>query len=124
MVDTDQTSRRVGRYQIVDEIGRGGMAVVYRAHDTALNREVALKLLHPHLAKHKEARQRFQREAHAVARLSHPCVVEIYDYSGEEAEEQNDEVYIVMELVEGTTLRKFLDSQPDPAAQSRIGCLS
>jgi serine/threonine-protein kinase len=124
MVDPDHKPRRIGRYELVDEIGRGGMAVVYRARDTALNREVALKLLHPHLAKHDEARRRFQREAHAVARLSHSCVVEIYDYSGEDDTElQTDEVFIVMELVEGTTLRKFLDSHPDDPLPAEAAAL-
>lgn len=125
MVGPDQKPRRIGRYELVDEIGRGGMAVVYRARDTALNREVALKLLHPHLAKHDEARRRFQREAHAVARLSHPCVVEIFDYSGErdDPDAKTDEVFIVMELVEGTTLRKFLDSHPDDPLPAEAAAL-
>ncbi len=96
--------RRVGRYELIEEIGRGGMAVVYRALDTSLGREVALKLLHSHLAANAEARQRFRREAQAVARLRHDAIVEVYDYSGEEA----DDVYIVMELVRGTTLRQVL----------------
>ncbi|MBW2277718.1 MAG: protein kinase [Deltaproteobacteria bacterium] len=123
MVEPTQKGKRIGRYEVVGEIGRGGMAVVYRARDTALNREVALKLLHPHLAKHKEARQRFQREAHAVARLSHPCVVEIHDYSGEETDEETEDVFIVMELVEGTTLRKFIDSRPDNALPAEAAAL-
>jgi serine/threonine-protein kinase len=123
MEEADQNSKRIGRYELVDEIGRGGMAVVYRARDTALNREVALKLLHPHLAKHTEARKRFQREAHAVARLHNACVVEIYDYSGEDSAEQTDEVFIVMELVEGTTLRKFLDANPDKPLPAEAAAL-
>ncbi len=105
---TMDNKKRVGRYDLLDEIGRGGMAVVYRAWDSSLNREVALKLLHPHLASHKEARIRFQREAHAVARLHHKNIVEVYDYSGEEG----DDIYIIMELIEGTTLRKFLADRP------------
>jgi serine/threonine-protein kinase len=105
MASSGTENRRIGRYELLDEIGRGGMAVVYRALDTALRREVALKLLHPHLADHAEARKRFEREAHAVARLHHPSIVEVYDYADSSA----DEVYIVMELVEGTTLRAFLN---------------
>jgi len=107
MAGRETENRRIGRYELLAEIGRGGMAIVYRALDTALKREVALKLLHPHLASHVEARQRFAREAHAVARLHHPSIVEVYDYSDAGA----DEVYIVMELVEGTTLRAFLDGR-------------
>jgi serine/threonine-protein kinase len=105
MASNGTENRRIGRYELLGEIGRGGMATVYRAMDTALKREVALKLLHPHLADHIEARKRFEREAHAVARLHHPSIVEVYDYADASA----DEVYIVMELVEGTTLRTFLD---------------
>ena len=105
MASNGTENRRIGRYKLLTEIGRGGMAVVYRALDTVLKREVALKLLHPHLADHPEARKRFEREAHAVARLHHPSIVEVYDYSDSSA----DEVYIVMELVEGTTLRAFLN---------------
>jgi serine/threonine-protein kinase len=123
MVEANQNLKRIGRYELVDEIGRGGMAVVYRARDTVLSREVALKLLHPHLASHVEARKRFEREAQAVARLHHPGVVEIYDYSGEEDETQSDEVYIVMELVEGTTLRKFLDAHPESPLPAEAAAL-
>lgn len=96
--------RRIGRYRLIEEIGHGGMAVVYRALDTTLDRDVAIKVLHPHLASHVESRERFHREARAVARLRHPNVLEIYDYSDLEGVE----VYIVMELVRGTSLRKFL----------------
>ncbi|MFO8074473.1 MAG: protein kinase [Polyangia bacterium] len=103
------STRRIGRYELLDEIGRGGMAVVYRARDTELGREVALKLLHPHLASHEEARNRFRREAQAVARLRHRGVVEIHDFSGE----RGDEIYIVMELVDGTTLRRVLSQRVD-----------
>ncbi|HUT78833.1 MAG TPA: serine/threonine-protein kinase [Polyangia bacterium] len=104
----DDDRRRIGRYELIEEIGRGGMAVVYRALDTSLGREVALKLLHPHLASHTEARRRFQREAQAVARLRHDAIIEVYDYSGENA----DDVYIVMELVKGTILRQVLQRHP------------
>jgi serine/threonine-protein kinase len=108
MGTADEDRRRIGRYDLIEEIGRGGMAVVYRALDTSLGREVALKLLHPHLASHTEARRRFQREAQAVARLRHSAIIEVYDYSGEDA----DDVYIVMELVKGTTLRQVLQRHP------------
>ncbi len=103
------STRRIGRYELLDEIGRGGMAVVYRARDTELGRYVALKLLHPHLTSHEEARNRFRREAQTVARLRHRGVVEIHDFSGE----QGEEIYIVMELVDGTTLRRVLSQRAD-----------
>jgi hypothetical protein len=95
--------RMLGRYELLEQIGSGGMAVVYRSRDTALDREVAVKLLHPHLAAAKESRARFSREARAVARLAHPGIVEIYDYAGDAAVES----YLVTELVRGRTLRLF-----------------
>ncbi len=81
------------------------MAVVYRGRDTMLDREVAVKVLHPHLAERAESRARFSREARAVARLSHPNVLEIFDYGGEAAEAG----WIVTEFVRGRTLRAFAD---------------
>jgi eukaryotic-like serine/threonine-protein kinase len=108
MAEERESGRKVGRYEIREEIGRGGMAVVYRAVDTVLRREVALKVLHPHLASHFESRERFEREARAVALLHHPAILEIYDYSGEGGED----VFLVMELVRGTTLRRFLETRP------------
>ncbi len=93
----------LGRYELLEQVGSGGMAVVYRGRDTALDREVAVKLLHPHLASARESRARFSREARAVARLAHPGIVEIYDYSGDAAIES----YLVTEFVRGRTLRAF-----------------
>jgi serine/threonine-protein kinase len=93
----------LGRYALLEQVGSGGMAVVYRGRDTALDREVAVKLLHPHLAAAPESRARFSREARAVARLSHPGIVEIYDYAGDGAPES----YLVTEFVRGRTLRAF-----------------
>ncbi len=95
--------RTLGRYQLIEPVGTGGMAVVYRGRDTSLDREVAIKLLHPHLAQAAESRARFSREARAVARLSHPSIVEIYDYSGDDA----PEAYLVTEFIRGRTLRVF-----------------
>jgi serine/threonine-protein kinase len=93
----------IGRYELLEQVGSGGMAVVYRGRDSALDREVAVKLLHPHLASAAESRARFAREARAVARLAHPGIVEIYDYSGDAAVES----YLVTEFVRGPTLRTF-----------------
>ena len=95
--------RMLGRYELLEQVGSGGMAVVYRGRDTALDREVAVKLLHPHLASAPESRARFSREARAVARIAHPGIVEIYDYSGDAAFES----YLVTEFVRGPTLRGF-----------------
>src|SRR5512134_178760 len=93
----------LGRYELLEQVGSGGMAVVYRGRDTALDREVAVKLLHPHLANSSESRARFAREARAVARLAHPGILEIYDYAGEAAVES----YLVTEFVRSPTLRAF-----------------
>ncbi len=91
------------RYEILEEIGHGGMASVYRALDRRLSREVALKLLHPHLQRSTEARARFEREARAAARLRHPHVLEVYDFSGPQAEH----AFIAAELLTGPTLKQF-----------------
>ena len=98
------------RYRIVEEVGQGGMSVVYRAKDTSLDREVALKILHQHLAGQPEARARFHREARAVAKLRHPNILEIYDYSGE----RSDQSFIVTEFIRGRTLRTFAGARPLP----------
>ena len=96
--------RKLEKYEVLDEIGHGGMATVYRARDSSLDRFVALKVLHPHLQRTTEARARFAREAKSVARLRHPHILEIYDYSGE----ASDETYIAAELLTGPTLKDFV----------------
>lgn len=97
------TGRTLQRYRLLEEVGHGGMAVVYRGVDESLERDVAVKLLHPHLAARPEHRRRLLREAKAVARLHHPNILEIYDFSGEES----PEAYIVTELIRGRTLKAF-----------------
>lgn len=99
---------RLGRYEIEDEVGRGGMSVVYRATDPVLDRKVALKVLHPHLADRADARARFTREARAVARFQHPHIVEVFDY----APPESDRAYIVTEYIDGPTLRAFAEAHP------------
>ena len=81
----------ISRYERGEELGRGGIAVVYRARDRKLRRDVALKVLHTHLESAPEARTRFQREWQAAARLSHPNIVTVYD-----AGEENGQLYLVM----------------------------
>jgi len=93
------------KYELLEEVGQGGMAVVYRGLDRSLRREVAIKVLHKHLADHKEARDRFEREAHAVAKLRHENILEIFDFSGTDSEES----YIVTEFIDGQTLKQFLN---------------
>lgn len=101
--------RKLEKYEVLDEIGHGGMATVYRARDSSLDRFVALKVLHPHLQRTSEARARFAREAKSVAKLRHPHILEIYDYSGE----SSDETYIAAELLTGPTLKDFVLQQKD-----------
>ena len=92
------------RYQILEKIGQGGMAVVFRALDLRLNREVAVKIIRDELFRDAEMLRRFYAEAHAIAQLSHSGIVAVYDVS------QNENVgYLVMELISGITLRQYID---------------
>ena len=92
------------RYEIREIIGEGGMAIVYRALDHRLNRDVAVKIMRDEMAADEEFRRRFCTESHAVAMLSHPNIVAVYDVS------HNDNVeYIVMELVDGITLKQYIE---------------
>ena len=96
--------RAFEKYELCEEIGHGGMATVYRARDLRLGREVALKVIHRHLRENHEVASRFASEALAVAKLKHPNIVEVYDVSDEDDEER----YLVVELVRGITLRRLL----------------
>ncbi|MEV6104424.1 protein kinase [Streptomyces sp. NPDC051940] len=98
-----------GRYQLQQLLGAGGMASVHLAHDTFLDRPVAIKTLHGELGREESFRQRFRREAQAVARLSHPNVVSVFD-TGEDHLDGALTPYIVMEYVEGSPLRDVLDA--------------
>ena len=92
-----------GRYELLEPIGSGGMAVVYKAMCHRLNRYVAVKIMRPELAKNEKFRRRFQTESQAIAKLSHPNIVGVYDVS------RTDHIeYIVMELVDGITLKQYL----------------
>ena len=95
---------RIEKYRILEEVGQGGMSVVYRGRDDALDRDVAVKVMHPHLARDPDARKRFSREAKAVASLTHPNIREIYDFSA-----SDDELnYLVTEFVHGEPLSALL----------------
>lgn len=110
--------RQIGRYRILEQLGQGGMSVVYKGLDTALDREVAVKVLHPHLANKVESRKRLEREAKAVARLHHPNILEVFDYAGESA----TEAFIVTEYIRGHTLRQFIadDSLQPPEVAAMV----
>ena len=95
--------QRLGHYELTALLGAGGMGEVYRAHDARLGREVAVKVLPPHLARNHEAVSRFEREARAVAALSHPNILAIHDV-GVEGELH----YAVMELLEGARILRRL----------------
>jgi len=92
-----------GRYEVVGELGRGGMGIVYKARDTSLDRLVAFKVLPDSLRENPQALRNFFREAKAAAKLNHPNIVTIYDTG-----EQDGRYYIAMEFVDGTTLKEIL----------------
>jgi len=94
------------RYRVEEPIARGGMATVHRGHDERLDRVVALKIMHPHLAMDEDFRRRFGREARSAARLAHRNVVGVFDQG-----EDEDRIYLAMELVEGETLRARIVQQ-------------
>jgi eukaryotic-like serine/threonine-protein kinase len=94
---------RLGPYEVLSPLGAGGMGEVYRARDTRLQRDVAVKVLPEHLADNSQALARFEREARVVAALSHPNILAIHDVSRE-----GHTAYAVMELIEGATLREEL----------------
>lgn len=102
-MDDQITGEMLGKYQILEEIGRGGFGTVYRAKDTVLGREVAIKVLNPLLMRDAGFVERFRREAKAAARLEHPHIVPIYD-----ADEVEGRLFIVMRLVRGESLAQMI----------------
>src|SRR5258708_36153109 len=94
---------RLGPYEIVAPLGAGGMGEVYRARDTRLARDVAIKVLPQHLSTNPEVRARFEREAKSVSSFNHPHICTLFDIGRE-----GDADYLVMELVEGETLAQRL----------------
>jgi len=97
--------RILGKYEIIERLGRGGMAEVYRAYHPSLDRYVAIKILHKFLAEDTEFKTRFEREAQNIARLKHPNIVHVYDFDYDPLDES---YYMVMELVNGETLKDRL----------------
>ncbi|MBN1964928.1 MAG: serine/threonine protein kinase, partial [Anaerolineae bacterium] len=97
--------KTLGKYEIIERLGRGGMAEVYRAYHASLDRYVAIKLLHAFLSDDPEFKSRFEKEARNVARLRHTNIVQVYDF---EYDPDNESYYMVMELIEGPTLKERL----------------
>jgi predicted Ser/Thr protein kinase len=111
--------RQLGKYRIRRELGQGGMSVVYLGRDDALDRLVALKLLHRHLARDPEARARLSREARASARLTHPHIPEIYDFSGADGHDDG-RAFIVSEFVDGPSLAEMFRAAPPRLPESGV----
>src|SRR6187549_3849559 len=108
---------KLGPYEILSPLGAGGMGEVYRARDTRLGRDVAIKVLPQHLSSNSEVRARFEREAKTVSSLNHPGICTLFDVGRD-----GDTDYLVMELIEGETLAHRLEKGAMPAADVlRIG---
>ena len=105
--------RRIGRFEIVDRLGEGGMGAVYRARDRHLERDVAVKVLLPEAAGNAEWRRRFMREAKAASGLNHPNIVHVYD-----VDEADGELFIAMEYIAGKTLDQAIDGKGLPLREA------
>src|SRR5262245_12005484 len=100
---------RLGPYEIVSLLGAGGMGEVYRARDTRMRRDVAIKVLPADYAGNSDLLKRLEREARAISQLNHPNIVAVYDIGSEEGVE-----YVVMEFLEGETLGTMIQAGPIP----------
>src|SRR5262245_28358504 len=110
-----KSGMRIGPYEVTSPLGEGGMGVVFRAHDTKLQRDVALKLMPDHFADDPERLARFQREAQVLALLNHPNIAQIYGL-----EDSMPQCCIVMELVEGETVQERLRRGPIPVDEALL----
>ena len=99
----DLIGRKLGKYELVERLGRGGMAEVYKAYQPGLERHVAIKVMHGHLSGNAEFIQRFQREARSIGQLQHPHIGRVIDFDVEA-----DVYYMVMEYIQGGALDSYL----------------
>jgi len=116
-VSEDLGGKLIGRYELHERIGRGGMAEVYKAYHAPLDRYVALKILHPFLGEDPQFKERFGKEARNVAQLRHPNIVQVYDF---DVDNPRELYYMVMEYIDGPTLRARLTQQTFQGASPDI----
>ncbi|HXB57816.1 MAG TPA: protein kinase [Vicinamibacteria bacterium] len=116
---TAELQGRVGKYDIVKFLGKGAMGAVYHAHDSFLERDVALKVMLPQIADDPEHKLRFEREARAVARMMHPNVVTVFDLGYH----TDGSPYIVMELLKGHDLLNVMRQRPQPSLSAKISII-
>ncbi|HEY3190341.1 MAG TPA: protein kinase [Solirubrobacteraceae bacterium] len=122
-MSADESTRRqvpatIGKYRVTDRIGRGGMGMIFKAHDPVLDRLVALKVISPEVEVTDELRARFFREAKACAKLNHPNIVTVYDMGEDESR-----LFIVMELLEGQELRQLIKANPALSVEDKISVM-
>src|SRR5215467_4976122 len=123
LVSAEESARRqvpatIGKYRVVDRIGRGGMGMIFKAHDPVLDRLVALKVISPEVEVSDELRTRFFREAKACAKLNHPNIVTVHDM-GEDA----GRLFIVMELLQGDELRQIIKAGPPLTLEDKVSLI-
>ncbi len=109
---------RIGKYEILNPIGKGAMGQVYKAHDTVLDRDVALKVMVAQIADDPELKTRFEREARAIAKMTHPNVVTVFDLGSHEGSP-----YIAMEFLKGQDLQKRVRQTPPLTLEEKVGII-
>ena len=116
---TNSTPAKIGRYEIIDRVGRGGMGAVYRGRDTVLDREVAIKVMSSDFAADETSRPRFYREARAAAKLQHRNIVTIFEFG-----EEDETPFIVMEFLRGEDLSKRIRHEPPLTLEQKIDIIA
>src|SRR5688572_25993073 len=109
---------KIGKYEVIERIGRGGMGMIFKARDPILDRLVALKVISRDIDITDELRARFFREAQACARLSHPNIVTVYDMG-----EDDSRLFIVMELLDGEELRRLISERRPSALEDKLAIM-